>query len=70
MSGHPVPNRQRKRLLILTLTATEVKVDSATDSLVTDDANDYNVRNGCATESGDIWLVRLEPRHEYMITFE
>jgi alpha-L-fucosidase 2 len=23
-----------------------------------------------ATESGDVWMVRLEPRQEYMITFE
>jgi hypothetical protein len=45
----PVPNRQRKRLLILTLTATEVKVDFATESLVMGDANDYNARIGCGT---------------------
>src|ERR1019366_2087717 len=51
MSGHPVPNRQRKRLLSLALTATEVKVHSATESLVIDDANDYNARNGCGTHA-------------------
>jgi hypothetical protein len=51
MSGHPVPNRQRKRLLILTLTASEVKVHSATELLVIDDANDYNARNGCGTHA-------------------
>jgi hypothetical protein len=51
MSGHPVPNRQRKRLLILTLTASEVKVHSSTESLAIGDANDYNARHGCGTHA-------------------